>query len=126
MLEDLLSDILQFLLLWASLGLSLEWEKRTNATCPLAVPLGGGELQMAEDLYGVEEHTPGHAPGVGVEGGGFALSSPHLAVSCSDLVQRLYNQCLEGLNSCPLFLKKEKQHQIKPGADRKLLGFIPQ
>ena len=25
----------------------LEWEQRTNATCPLAVPLGGGELLMA-------------------------------------------------------------------------------
>ena len=47
MLELLLSDILRFLLLWASLGLSLEWEQRTNATCPLAVPLGGGELLMA-------------------------------------------------------------------------------
>lgn len=74
MLELLLSDILR------------------DATCPLTVPLGGGELLMAYGLYGVGR-TYTHAPGVGgVEAGGTALSSPHLAVGCSDLAQRLCNQ----------------------------------
>lgn len=54
MLELLLSDILR------------------DATCPLAVPLGGGELLMAYSLYSVGR-TYTHVPGVG--GGGWRLEA---------------------------------------------------